>query len=215
MVFDTIKFRQFRTFLPIIFRGNGSTIPEDCSWTIDNLLNNNDFSAQLNNWDVWIDENDFDNYDLYDSSHYDPGNSAPAAFLGGENDDSVGGDLIDQYIAQQVQLPNNTKAIAIEYSYCLETEETTQLYKFDDFFVDVQQPLGGSSILPETMHYTNLDATTGCLHDSGNWQRLSLGVNNAAPYANELITLVFYSEVDSIKVSTFYFDVVKIKVCTE
>ncbi len=219
-------------YLPIIFKSE-SPPPPDCIWE-DNWLDNGNFGGQLANWDVWIDSSSFggfQNSNLYTYQRYDPGDSAPAAYLGGENDrlQPSGGDFADQYIAQSIVLPtpNNVEQLAIEYSYCLTSQETTTTYEYDKFFVDLQKGLGGGSVIPQALKYTNLNAASSCDTSSGNWRRRgrpstepggdgSLIITNVDQFSpNETLTLVFYSDVDVSLISTFYFDAVKIKACVD
>ncbi len=213
-----------------------TAIPDiECTY-IDNLLENHDFGYQLDAWQVWIDATDFNQANLIDYNHYDPGNSFPAAYLGGENDacqptdtkscSLLRGDFVDQYIAQEVTLPENTQFVALEYSYCLETEETTFSRDHDEFVIEIQTQLGGELILLDSpLKYTNRYNYQGeCSQDEdlAGWRRVGESdtprgdgqiIVPASEYAGENITLVFYSDVDETLISTFYIDAVKIKAC--
>jgi len=74
--------------------------------------------------------------------------------------------------------------------------------------------LGGLSLLPQVIEYSNLNAKMSCLYNSGQWEREEKQIGGMQPYANDTITLIFYSDVDVSLISHFYFDAVKIKVCT-
>ncbi len=219
-----------QVFLPLIFKSDNPP-PGNCTWEGNQLLNsafNLGGAKPLNHWLVWIDEGptgEFKNWDLYEGSNYYSPDSGPAgAFLGGENDvdQPDGGDNNDQYIAQSVIVEDTeeVEALRIAFSYCLVTYEQSSLEK-DKFMIDLQAgTLGSRSAFPDTLTYTNLDAfsaldSNNCQHDSGQWMRrvrIANGINQKYQ-GDRMFTLVFYSDVNKGRPSTFYFDTTEVNIC--
>ncbi len=215
-------------YLPLIFGGEGTTLPPtNCTWE-GNQLKNSAFNigSNLDHWTVWIDQSDgFSNLNLYEgSNYYSPDSGSAGAFLGDENDNNQpsGGDNADQYITQEVLVENTeeVEAIRIAFSYCQVTYEQSSLIK-DKFMVDLQAgTLGSGSAFPDIIQYINQNAfsaldSNNCKHDSGQWQRRERTVNKVSQkYSDDrLFTLIFYSDVNESRVSRFYFDTTEVNVC--
>lgn len=218
-----------KLYLPIVFKGDGSSGPGNCQWTVDNLLQDSGFSVSS----YWQEINVFVDPDKKPFSTLKalPPVSSPwdgqfAAKLGGVNDEMAGPgqeryELHEHVVFQPATLPNNVEALGLEYSYYLTTFEDGGGAVFDYFFADVQLDFLGSanSLLGHPLEYNDNHSfqdvwrRRGCPVGEPNCDGM-ITIENVSQYAGDTVVVVFYSEVDTSAVSTFYLDAVKLSACT-